>query len=68
MSFTLLQDMIALTPGNLIIHLRKLEEADYISSEKNKNGTVSITTSPSPATAGQHSRLHPGTARPARLP
>jgi hypothetical protein len=31
-------------PGNLIIHLRKLEEADYISSEKTRNGTVSMTT------------------------
>ena len=43
LSFTRLQDMIGLTPGNLIIHLRKLEEADYISSEKSRNGTVSIT-------------------------
>jgi DNA-binding MarR family transcriptional regulator len=44
LSFTRLQDMIGLTPGNLIIHLRKLEEADYISSKKASNGTVSITT------------------------
>jgi len=44
LSFTRLQDMIGLTPGNLIIHLRKLEEADYISSKKSSNGTVSITT------------------------
>ena len=44
LSFTRLQDLIGLTPGNLIIHLRKLEEADYISSEKTRNGTVSITT------------------------
>ena len=36
--------MLGLTPGNLIIHLRKLEEADYISSKKSSNGTVSITT------------------------
>jgi DNA-binding MarR family transcriptional regulator len=43
LSFTRLQDMIGLTPGNLIIHLRKLEEADYISSKKSSNGTVSIT-------------------------
>jgi DNA-binding MarR family transcriptional regulator len=43
LSFTRLQDMIGLTPGNLIIHLRKLEEADYISSTKASNGTVSIT-------------------------
>jgi DNA-binding MarR family transcriptional regulator len=39
-----LQDMIGLTPGNLIIHLRKLEDAEYISSKKASNGTVSITT------------------------
>jgi len=44
LSFTRLQGMIGLTPGNLIIHLRKLEEADYIASEKTKNGTASITT------------------------
>jgi DNA-binding MarR family transcriptional regulator len=44
LSFTRLQDMIGLTPGNLIIHLRKLEEAGYISSSKTSNGTVSITT------------------------
>jgi DNA-binding MarR family transcriptional regulator len=44
LSFTRLQHMIGLTPGNLIIHLRKLEDADYISSIKASNGTVSITT------------------------
>jgi DNA-binding MarR family transcriptional regulator len=44
LSFTRLQDLIGLTPGNLIIHLRKLEEADYITSEKTRNGTASITT------------------------
>jgi DNA-binding MarR family transcriptional regulator len=44
LSFTRLQDLIGLTPGNLIIHLRKLEDADYINSEKTRNGTVSITT------------------------
>jgi DNA-binding transcriptional ArsR family regulator len=44
LSFTRLQDMIGLTPGNLIIHLRKLEDADYITSKKSSNGSVSITT------------------------
>ena len=44
LSFTRLQDMIGLTPGNLIIHLRKLEDAGYITSEKTRNGTVSLTT------------------------
>ena len=44
LSFTRLQDMLGLTPGNLIIQLRKLEEADYISSEKTRNGTTPQTT------------------------
>ena len=44
LSVTRLQDIIGLTPGNLIVHLRKLEEADYVSSEKTRNGTVSVTT------------------------
>jgi DNA-binding transcriptional ArsR family regulator len=43
LSFTRLQDMIGLTPGNLIIHLRKLEEAGYLSSEKTGNGAASKT-------------------------
>jgi DNA-binding MarR family transcriptional regulator len=34
LSFRRLQDMIGLTPGNLITHLRKLEDAGYITSEK----------------------------------
>ena len=44
LSFTRLQDMIGLTPGNLLIHLRKLEEAGYLGSEKGKNGTAPKTT------------------------
>src|SRR5690349_16340385 len=43
LSFTRLQDMIGLTPGNLIVHLRKLEDADYVSSEKTGNGAGSKT-------------------------
>ena len=34
LSFTRLQNMIGLTPGNLIIHLRKLEDADYITASQ----------------------------------
>jgi DNA-binding transcriptional ArsR family regulator len=34
LSFTRLQDMIGLTPGNLITHLRKLEDAGYVSMDK----------------------------------
>jgi DNA-binding MarR family transcriptional regulator len=44
LSFTRLQDLIGLTPGNLIVHLRKLEDADYVSSEKTGNGAASRTT------------------------
>jgi len=33
-----------LTPGNLIIQLRKLEEAGYLSSEKTGNGSAQKTT------------------------
>src|SRR3954463_227325 len=44
LSFTRLQDMIGLTPGNLIVHLRKLEDAGYLSSEKTGNGAASKTT------------------------
>jgi DNA-binding MarR family transcriptional regulator len=44
LSFTRLQEMIGLTPGNLITHLRKLEEAGYIGTEKTGNGAASLTT------------------------
>jgi DNA-binding MarR family transcriptional regulator len=43
LSFTRLQDMLDLTPGNLITHLRKLEDADYLRSDKTSNGAASIT-------------------------
>jgi DNA-binding MarR family transcriptional regulator len=44
LSFTRLQDMLGLTPGNLIIQLRRLEEAGYLSSEKTRNGSAQKTT------------------------
>lgn len=44
LSFTRLQDLIGLTPGNLIVHLRKLEDADYLTTEKTGNGAASKTT------------------------
>jgi DNA-binding transcriptional ArsR family regulator len=44
LSFTRLQNMIGLTPGNLIIHLRKLEEARYLRSEKTITGSTPTTT------------------------
>ena len=38
LSFTRLQNMLDLTPGNLITHLRKLEDARYLTSEKTWDG------------------------------
>ena len=43
LSFPRLQNMIGLTPGNLITHLRKLEGAGYLSTEKTGNGVASRT-------------------------
>ena len=43
LSFTRLQDMIGLTPGNLLTHLRKLEEAGNLTSEKTGSGPASRT-------------------------
>lgn len=45
LSFTRLQDLIGLTPGNLITHLRKLEDAGYVRTQKSGsgvNGTTSV--------------------------
>ena len=44
LSFTRLQDMLALTPGNLIIHLRKLEDAGYVQTENTGSGVNALTT------------------------
>jgi DNA-binding transcriptional ArsR family regulator len=43
LSFTRLQDVIGLTPGNLITHLRKLEDAGYVDTEKTGNGRAALT-------------------------
>ena len=43
LSFTRLQDLIGLTPGNLITHLRKLEHAGYVAAEKTGNGPTAQT-------------------------
>jgi DNA-binding MarR family transcriptional regulator len=43
LSFTRLQNMIGLTPGNLITHLRKLEGAAYLNTNKTGNGVSSQT-------------------------
>ena len=43
LSFPRLQEMLALTPGNLITHLRRLEEAGYVATEKTGHGIGSKT-------------------------
>jgi DNA-binding MarR family transcriptional regulator len=43
LSFKRLQDMIELTPGNLITHLRRLEEAGYLTTNKTGSGPASRT-------------------------
>jgi DNA-binding MarR family transcriptional regulator len=43
LAFTRLQDMLDLTPGNLITHLRKLEDAGYLVTETTGNGRGSRT-------------------------
>ena len=43
LSFTRLQDMIGLTPGNLITHLRKLEDAGYVTTLKSGSGVTART-------------------------
>jgi DNA-binding MarR family transcriptional regulator len=45
LSFTRLQDMLELTPGNLITHLRKLEDAGYLSTQKTSGNGVGSQTS-----------------------
>jgi len=43
LSFTRLQDLIGLTPGNLITHLRKLDDAGYVRMEKSGSGVKGMT-------------------------
>ena len=44
LSFNDLKKLLDASDGNLSVHARRLEEADYINSTKSSNGTVSITT------------------------
>jgi DNA-binding MarR family transcriptional regulator len=43
LSFTRLQNMIELSAGNLITHLRRLEDAGYVETEKSGGGAGSRT-------------------------
>jgi hypothetical protein len=58
--------MIGLTPGNLITHLGKLEDADYLTSEKTGNGPASRT-SVAPSTGVERRLMDtPRRSRPAQ--
>jgi DNA-binding MarR family transcriptional regulator len=52
LSFTRLQELLELTPGNLITHLRKLEDAGYVTTVKSGSG-VSARTSVSLSQQGR---------------
>jgi DNA-binding MarR family transcriptional regulator len=43
LSFIRLQDLLGLTPGNLITHLRKLEDAGYVTTVKTGAGVTART-------------------------
>ncbi|HLN69180.1 MAG TPA: transcriptional regulator [Streptosporangiaceae bacterium] len=43
LSFTGLQDLTGMTPGNLITHLRKLEDAGWVTTHKNGSGVTART-------------------------
>lgn len=43
LSFTRLQELLGLTPGNLITHLRKLEDAGYVTMVKTGSGVTART-------------------------
>lgn len=43
LSFTRLQELIGLTPGNLITHLRRLEDAGYVTARKHGRGVTART-------------------------
>jgi DNA-binding MarR family transcriptional regulator len=43
MAFPRLQELLGMTAGNLSVHLRKLEEAEYIAMTKTHHGRTPIT-------------------------
>ena len=43
LTFTRLQQLIGLTPGNLVTHLRKLDDAGYVQTEKSGGGPAAQT-------------------------
>lgn len=58
LSFTRLQDMTGLTPGNLITHLRKLQEAGYVAMAKHDSDVGARTTSVALTARGRDALEH----------
>ena len=69
LSFTRLQDLLELTPGNLIIALRKLEE-DRLPQQREDQERLRSENhgDPDPPGPGGTWHLNPDAARPARRP
>ena len=68
LSFTRLQELIGLTPGNLITHLRKLEDAGYVTTHKNGSGVTARTSvALTLQRPGRPGPLHHGAAPASRL-
>ena len=67
LSFTRLQDLIGLTPGNLITHLRKLEDVGYVRTEKTGGGATARTSVALTRRPSRSGALHNHPTRPARL-
>ncbi|MFC4223647.1 transcriptional regulator [Lysinibacter cavernae] len=42
-AFPRLQELLEMTPGNLSTHLRKLEDADYVTQDKGFSGRKPVT-------------------------
>ena len=67
LSFTRLQNMLDLTPGNLITHLRKLEDARYLTSEKTVGWErAGDHSDPDNTRSRRAGRVHRGAAQSAR--
>ncbi len=72
LSLTRLQDLIALTPGNLNTHLCKLEDAGYVTTEKNSSGvtahtSVALLRRPGRNPSSQDEELRPRVSRRRRM-
>jgi DNA-binding transcriptional ArsR family regulator len=68
LSFTRLQELIGLTPGNLITHLRKLEDAGYVTTPEERQWRHRAHLGRAhPQRAGRTGAVHHGAAATARL-